>query len=60
MNLLENKLNDLDILNKIVDKGKTGLAALGLYLVYRLIDKSMEKGYNFSADLKNLHFEFVK
>lgn len=60
MHIKKSEINILEILNNVADKGKTALGAFGLYLLYRLIDKAIDKEYNFSVHSKNLDIDFAK
>lgn len=47
-------------LDTVVKNGKYGVITIGIYLIYKLIDKAIEKDYSISLDLKSQKLELNK
>lgn len=55
-----NLLNNSKVIDSIIQNGKYGVIALGLCLIYLIIDKAIEKEYFVTVDLKNQKLELNK
>ena len=60
-NLIISKIFDKESLNLIANKGKYICILGGMGLVYNIVNKLIEKGYNFKIDIsKNPKIEIYK
>lgn len=55
-----NFLDSSKALDTLVKNGKYGVVALGMILVYKIVDKAIEKDYFISLDFKKQKLELTK
>lgn len=55
-----NFLDSSKTLDTLAKNGKYGVVALGMILIYKIVDKAIEKDYFISLDFKKQKLELTK